>query len=389
MTPKRSLFGTVEEALEDFRAGRMVIIVDDEDRENEGDLAMAAEKITPEAINFMAKHGRGLICLALTEQRLDHLQIPLQVGQNTSNFGTAFCEMIDAKFGTTTGISAADRARTIQVAVDPATRPSDLARPGHIPPLRARNGGVLVRAGQTEASVDLARLAGMIPAGVICEIMNDDGTMARLPQLEQFAAQHGLRIITVADIIRHRLGHERYVRRMAETTFPTAHGTFRMIVYESDVDQGIHIALVLGDISGEEPVLLRVHSHCLLGDVFAASNCQCHALVHRSLEAIGREGRGVLVYLHQSGMGFHIEKHPDGQGRIVSHPRPVPREDEPAFERVIQHESGIGAQILSDLQLKSVRLLTNHPRKVVALEAYGIHIAEHVPIPTAGAAAKI
>jgi 3,4-dihydroxy 2-butanone 4-phosphate synthase/GTP cyclohydrolase II len=386
---ENSSFATVEDALEDFRAGRMVIVVDDEDRENEGDLTLAAEKITPEAINFMAKHGRGLICLALTEQRLDHLQIPLQVNENTSNFGTAFCEMIDAKSGTTTGISAADRARTIQVAVDPATRPSDLARPGHIPPLRARNGGVLVRAGQTEASVDLARLAGMVPAGVICEIMNDDGTMARLPQLEQFAAHHGLRIITVADVIRYRLRTERYVRRVAETSFPTAHGTFRMIVYESDVDQGTHIALVLGDVTGDEPVLLRVHSHCLLGDVFGSRNCQCHVLVHGSLEAIGREGRGVLVYLHQSGMGFHIEKLPSGEARIVSHPRPVPKEDAPAFERVIQHESGIGAQILSDLQLKSVRLLTNHPRKVVALEAYGIKIAEHVPIPTVSPAVKI
>ena len=387
MSPKQ--FANIEEAIEDFRAGRMVIIVDDEDRENEGDLAMAGEKITPEAINFMAKYGRGLICLALTEQRLDHLQIPLQVSENTSNFGTAFCHSIDAKIGTTTGISAADRARTIQVAVDPATRPADLARPGHIPPLRARNGGVLVRAGQTEASVDLARLAGLIPAGVICEIMNEDGTMARLPELERFAEEHALRIITVADIIRYRLRTERYVRRIAETTFPTPYGNFRMIVYESEVDQGTHIALVLGDVTGDEPVLLRVHSHCLLGDVFGSRNCQCDLLVHGSLEAIGRAGRGVMVYLHQSGMGFHIEKLPTGEARIVSHPRPFPKESEPAFERVIQHESGIGAQILADLQLKSVRLLTNHPRKVVALEAYGIKIAEHVPIPTASSAVKI
>jgi len=386
---EESPFATVEEALEDFRAGRMVIIVDDEDRENEGDLTMAAEKVTPEAINFMAKHGRGLICLALTEQRLDHLQIPLQTTENTATFGTAFCEMVDAKFGTTTGISAADRARTIQVAVDPATRPSDLARPGHIPPLRSRNGGVLVRAGQTEASVDLARLAGLVPAGVICEIMNDDGTMARLTQLQQFCAQHGLRMITVADIVRYRLRTERYVRRIAESSFPTAHGVFRMIVYESDVDSEIHIALVLGDVHGGEPVLVRVHSHCLLGDVFASRNCECHSLVHRSLEAIGREGRGVLLYLHQSGMGFHIERHPGGEARIISHPRPFPKESEPAFAKVIQRESGIGAQILSDLELKSVRLLTNHPRKVVALEAYGIKIAEQVPIPSENSAVKI
>jgi len=388
-TPENSTFASVEQALEDFRAGRMVVIVDDEDRENEGDLTMAAEKITPDAINFMAKHGRGLICLALTEQRLDHLQIPLLVTENTSNFGTAFCQPIDAKLGTTTGISAADRARTILAAIDPATRPADLARPGHIQTLRARHGGVLVRAGQTEASVDMARLASLVPAGVICEIMNDDGTMARVPQLHEFCAQHGLRMITVADLIRYRLRTERYVRRIAQSSFPTAHGEFQMIVYESDVDDGIHIALVMGEVSGEAPVLVRVHSHCLLGDVFAARNCQCHSLVHGSLEAIGRAGRGVLLYLHQSGMGFHIEKLPNGEARIVSHPRPVPIESAPAFERVIQHESGIGAQILSDLQLKSVRLLTNHPRKVVALEAYGIKIAEHVPIPTTSSAAKI
>src|SRR3990170_980642 len=343
-------FATVEEALEEFRAGRMVVVVDDEDRENEGDLTMAAEKITPEAINFMAKYGRGLICLALTEQRLDHLQIPLLVSENTSAFGTAFCQPIDAKMGTTTGISASDRARTILAAVDPATRPADLARPGHMQTLRARNGGVLVRAGQTEASVDMARVAGLI---------------------------------------RYRLRTERYVRRLAESSFPTAHGEFRMIVYESDIDSGIHIALVMGEVSGDQPVLVRVHSHCLLGDVFASRNCTCHSLVHRSLEAIGREGRGVLLYLHQSGMGFHIEKLPTGEARIVSHPRPVPNPDEPAFERVIQHESGIGAQILSDLQLKSVPLWSRYPRKVVALEAYGIKIAEHVPIPLTGSAVKI
>jgi 3,4-dihydroxy 2-butanone 4-phosphate synthase/GTP cyclohydrolase II len=380
--PENTPFARIAEALEDFRAGRMVIVVDDEDRENEGDLTMAAEKISPEAINFMAKHGRGLICLALTEQRLEHLQISLLTTENTTNFGTAFCQPIDAKIGTTTGISAADRSRTIQVAIDPATRPADLARPGHIQTLRARNGGVLVRAGQTEASVDLARMAGMVPAGVICEIMNDDGSMARLPQLQVFAAQHGLRIITVADIIRHRLQSERYVRRIAESSFPTPYGEFRMIAYESDIDSQLHIALVLGDVIGEEPALVRVHSHCLLGDVFASTNCECHALVHRSLEAIGRAGRGVLLYLHQTGMGFQIERFPTGEARIVSHPRPFPPEQEPAFVKRIQHESGIGAQILSDLQLKSVRLLTNHPRKVVALEAYGIRIAEQVPIPT-------
>ncbi len=385
---EQSAFATIEEAIEGIRAGRMIIVVDDEDRENEGDLTMAAEKITPEAINFMAKHGRGLICLALTEQRLDHLQIPLQATENTAAYGTAFCQSIDAKVGATTGISAADRSRTIQVALDPATRPSDLARPGHISPLRARKGGVLVRAGQTEASVDLARLAGLVPAGVICEIMNDDGTMARVPELQEFGARHGLKMITVADVIRYRLRTERYVRRIAEASFPTAHGVFRMIAYESDLDAEAHIALVMGDVAGDAPVLVRVHSHCLLGDVFASSNCECHALVQRSLEMIGREGRGVLLYLHQSGRGFHVEKLPTGESRIVSHARPLPKQDEPAFARSIQHESGIGAQILSDLQLRSVRLLTNHPRKVVALEAYGIQIAEQVAIPTSHPAVR-
>ncbi|MSO20626.1 MAG: 3,4-dihydroxy-2-butanone-4-phosphate synthase [Acidobacteria bacterium] len=379
-----SPLATIEEAIAEFQAGRMVIVVDDEDRENEGDLTMSAESITPEAINFMAKHGRGLICLAMTEQRLDHLQIPLQTTRNTATFGTAFCELIDAKVGTTTGISAADRARTIQVAIDPASKPADLARPGHIPPLRARNGGVLVRAGQTEASVDLARLAGMVPAGVICEIMNDDGTMARLPQLEIFAREHNMKMVSVADLIRYRLKTERYVRRLAESVIDTEYGEFRMIAYESDVDAGMHIALVMGAIAGDTPVLVRVHSHCLLGDVFASTRCQCHTLVHQSLERIGKEGRGVLLYLHQSGMGFHIENPENGlPARIVSHARPVPAENEPEFARRVQHESGIGAQILSDLQLKTVRLLTNHPRKVVALEAYGIKITEQVPVSKA------
>jgi 3,4-dihydroxy 2-butanone 4-phosphate synthase/GTP cyclohydrolase II len=381
---KPSRLSTIEEAIADFRAGKMIIVVDDEDRENEGDLTMAAESITPEAINFMAKYGRGLICLTMTEQRLDHLQIPLQTTRNTATFGTAFCELIDAKYGITTGISAADRARTIKVAIDPAIMPSDLARPGHIPPLRARNGGVLVRAGQTEASVDLARLAGMVPAGVICEIMNDDGTMARMPQLEAFSKEHNMKIVSVADLIRYRLQTERYVRRLAESLIETEYGAFRMIAYESDVDAGLHIALVMGDVTGDEPVLVRVHSHCLMGDVFASTRCQCHTLVHQSLREIGRAGRGVLLYLHQSGMGFQIER-PEGgaPARIVSHPRPLPAENEPEFARRVQHESGIGAQILSDLQLKTVRLLTNHPRKVVALEAYGIKISEQVPLSRA------
>lgn len=384
-----SSFASIEEAVQEIRAGRMVIVVDDEDRENEGDLTMAAEKVTPEAINFMAKLGRGLICLPLTEQRLDHLQIPLMVSENTATYGTAFCESVDAKNGTTTGISAADRARTILAAIDPTTRPADLARPGHVFPLRARNGGVLVRAGQTEASVDLARLAGLIPAGVICEIMNDDGTMARVPQLQGFAAQHGLKMITVADLIRYRLRTERYVRRIGEASVPTAHGVFHLIAYESDMDPEVHIALVQGDVSGETPVLVRVHSHCLAGDVFASSNCDCHELISKSLEMIGREGRGVLLYLHQTGRGFQVEKLSSGEARVVSHGRQFAEKSDSAYQRRIQYESGIGAQILSDLQLKSVRLLTNHPRKVVALEAYGIKIAEQVPIPTGRSVVEI
>jgi 3,4-dihydroxy 2-butanone 4-phosphate synthase/GTP cyclohydrolase II len=376
-------FSTIEEALEDFRKGQMVIVVDDEDRENEGDLTMAAEKITPEAINFMAKYGRGLICLTLTEQRLDQLQIPLMVSENTATYGTAFCESVDAKVGTTTGISAADRSRTIQVAIDPAARPSDLARPGHIFPLRARTGGVLVRAGQTEASVDMARLAGMIPAGVICEIMNDDGTMARIPQLREFGREHGLRMITVADLIRYRLRNERYVRRIGESSLPTPHGIFRLIAYESDIDPEIHVALVMGDITGNEPVLVRVHSHCLMGDVFGSTECNCRELIQKSLERIGQEGRGVFLYLHQTGKGFGVDAPPGGDARVISHDRRFAQLGGPAHQRRTQHESGIGAQILSDLQLRSVRLLTNRPRKVVALEGFGIEIVEQVPIPLA------
>lgn len=375
-------FATIEEAIADIQAGRMIIVVDDEDRENEGDLTMAAEKITPEAVNFMAKHGRGLICVALTEQRLDHLQIPLMVTENTAAFGTGFCDSVDAKYGTTTGISAADRARTIQVCIDPAARPADLARPGHIFPLRARHGGVLVRAGQTEASVDLARLAGLVPAGVICEIMNEDGTMSRIPELIEFSQRHGLLMITVADLIRYRLEKERYVRRIGETSLSSAYGMFRMIAYESDIDPEIHIALVMGEVGGTDPVLVRVHSHCLAGDVFGSSDCECHELIKKSMEKIGHEGRGVLLYLHQTGMGFSLEKLAEGPSRIVSHGRQFMNKNEPAYRRRIQYESGIGAQILSDLNLQSVRLLTNHPRKVVALEAYGIKITEQVPIST-------
>src|SRR5580692_11365530 len=376
-------FVSVPEAVEEIRAGRILIVVDDEDRENEGDLTVAAEKITPEIINFMATHGRGLICLALTAERCDYLRLPLMSPHNTSTFGTAFTEAIDAREGVTTGISAADRTRTILTAIDPDSRPSDLARPGHVFPLRAREGGVLVRAGQTEASVDLARFAGLTPAGVICEIMNDDGTMARLPQLAEFCATHGLKLLTVAELIRYRMRNERYVRRVAETALPTRYGEFRMIAYASDVDHEQHIALVRGELSGAPP-LVRVHSHCLTGDVFASTQCDCHEMIERSLEAIVAEDRGVFVYLHHTGRGFAIDSAtPESSAlpRILYHSREQIDMDI-ARQRLLQHESGIGAQILIDLGLKSLRVLTNHPKKVVALEGYGLTIAEQVPLRT-------
>jgi 3,4-dihydroxy 2-butanone 4-phosphate synthase / GTP cyclohydrolase II len=383
-------FATVDEALEEIRQGRQIVLVDDEDRENEGDLTMAAEKITPEAVNFMAKHGRGLVCLALTEERCDDLALPLMSPVNTSNYGTAFTESIDARRGTTTGISTADRAITILAAIDPASRPTDLARPGHIFPLRARNGGVLVRAGQTEASVDLARIAGLTPAGVICEIMNDDGTMARLPQLAAFCGEHGLKLLTVAELIRYRMKNERYVRRVAETALPTRYGDFRMIVYASDVDSEQHIALVRGDLA-DGPPLVRVHSHCLTGDVFASTECDCHELIERSLEAIVAENRGVFVYLHHTGRGFGIDAAAPALGalpRVKYHSRGQLDMDI-ARQRQLQHESGIGAQILIDLGLKSLRVLTNHPKKVVALEGYGLTIAEQVPLRTSPSKKRI
>ena len=288
----------------------MIVVVDDEDRENEGDLTLAAEKVTPEAINFMAKYGRGLVCLAMTEERLEHLRIGPMTAENTSQYGTAFCEAIDARQGVTTGISAYDRARTIQVAIDPATKPSDLARPGHVFPLRARKGGVLVRAGQTEASVDLARLAGMVPAGIICEIMKDDGSMARVPDLIEFCREHRLKMLTVAELIRHRMAHERYVHRVGEALIDTRFGEFRLIAYESEVDGGeSHVALVRGDIEhSATPVLVRMHAHCLMGDVFGATGCECHATLEGALRRISEEGRGALIYLHQTSQGFSIEK---------------------------------------------------------------------------------
>ena len=376
-----SPFCTVEQAVEEIRQGRMIVLVDDEDRENEGDLTLAAEKITPDAINFMAKYGRGLICLALTEQRCDELNLPLMSPINTSVHGTAFCEAIDAKVGVTTGISASDRAITILTAIDPKTHPHDLARPGHMFPLRARHGGVLVRAGQTEASVDLARIAGLNPSGVICEIMNEDGTMSRVPQLIEFCREHNLKMLTVADLIRYRMQHERYVRRMAEATLPTRFGEFHMIAYSSDVDQDQHIALVRGELAGPTPPLVRVHSHCLTGDVFGSMTCDCPQLVEKSLELIAKEDRGVFLYLHHTGRGFTIDN-PETPGtlpKIHFHKRGQ-LDREVARQRMVQHESGIGAQILIDLGLKDIRVVTNHPKKVVALEGYGIRIADQVPL---------
>jgi 3,4-dihydroxy 2-butanone 4-phosphate synthase / GTP cyclohydrolase II len=385
MTERKQPFATVEEALEEIRAGRMIVLVDDEDRENEGDLTMAAEKVTPEAINFMAKFGRGLICLALTEQRCDALNLAAITPRNTSAFGTPFCEPIDARRGTTTGTSASDRATTILTATNPNTRPEDLARPGHVYTLRARNGGVLVRAGQTEASVDLARIAGLDHSGVICEIMNDDGTMARTPELTEFCRVHGMKLLTVADLIRYRMQHERYVRRIAESILPTPHGNFRMIAYSSDVDHELHVALVRGDVSNDAaggPPLVRVHSHCLTGDVFGSTACDCRAVIDSSLAAIAQADRGVFVYLHHTGRGFQIDsREPDSTElpRIRFHQREELDHDL-GRQRLVQRESGIGAQILIDLGLRRIRVLTNHPRKVVALEGYGLEIADQVPL---------
>jgi len=402
MTDRKPPFASVEEALEEIRAGRMIVLVDDEDRENEGDLTIAAEKITPETINFMAKFGRGLICLAMTEQRCDALGLAPITPRNTSMFGTPFCEPIDARSGTTTGTSAGDRATTILAATDPDTRPEDLARPGHVYTLRARNGGVLVRAGQTEASVDLARLAGLDHSGVICEVMNDDGSMARIPQLVEFCRLHNMKLLTVADLIRYRMQHERHVRRIAESVLPTRHGNFRMIAYASDADHELHVALVRGEIGSAHAApagagtadksapLVRVHSHCLTGDAFGSTACDCHDTIDRSLAAIAEAGRGVFVYLHHTGRGFQIDPRValrDGARETESSELPRIRfhdreetEHDLGAQRQVQRESGIGAQILIDLGLRRIRVLTNHPRKVVALDGYGLEIVDQVPL---------
>ncbi len=379
------MFADIRDAIADMAAGRMVVVVDDDDRENEGDLTLAAEFVTPEAINFMAKFGRGLICLTLTEERADHLRLGPMTQDNTSRFGTAFTESIEARDGVTTGISAADRARTIRVAIDPGSTAFDLARPGHVFPLRARKGGVLVRAGQTEASVDMARMAGLVPAGVICEIMNEDGTMARVPDLVEFCEVHGLKMVTVADLIRYRLQHERYIRREAESIMPTVHGDFRMIAYESEVAGGeSHVALVYGDVENraeidgkDNSVLVRVHTHCLAGDVFGTTLCDCKAVVEGSLRMIAEAGRGALIYLHNGSTGFGIDSSVEPH-RIVLHRGAREREDK--RERTLR-QVGLGGQILSDLGICKIRLLTNTPTHVPALQGFGIEIMEQVAIP--------
>jgi 3,4-dihydroxy 2-butanone 4-phosphate synthase/GTP cyclohydrolase II len=364
--------GLVESALTDIRRGRMVVLTDDEDRENEGDLVMAAEKVTPEAINFMATRGRGLICLSLTEERIQQLNLPLMVQENTSPYQTAFTVSIEASRGITTGISAQDRARTIRAAVAPNAKPSDLVRPGHVFPLRARKGGVLVRTGQTEGSVDLARLAGLFPAGVICEVMNPDGTMARRPQLQRFAQKQGLTLLSVADIIRYRLRHERLVHRVAELPFERSEGArFQAIAYSSDVDSQVHVALVKGNISGPDPVLTRVHRACLAGDVLGSASCDCGAQLQQALRRVADEGRGVIVYL---------QKDQAVESTLVCTHLAGEQEAPLRADHTRLREFGVGAQILKDLGLGRLRLLTNNPKKIVGLQSYNLEIVEQIPL---------
>jgi 3,4-dihydroxy 2-butanone 4-phosphate synthase / GTP cyclohydrolase II len=379
----------IEAALEDIRAGKMVVLVDDEDRENEGDLAMAAQMVTPEAVNFMAKEGRGLICLSLTEERADHLELPLMVRENSSSFGTAFTISIEARRGVTTGISAADRARTIQVAIADETIPLDLARPGHVFPLRAKKGGVLVRAGQTEGSVDLARMAGLKPAGVICEIMNDDGTMAKMPQLKEFARKHQLKIVTIADLVAYRMRKELLVRRAAETILPTPYGgEFTAIAYENDVDSAQHLALVKGQIDPQLPTLVRVHSECLTGDVFGSQRCDCGDQLQAAMRQIEQAGCGVVLYMRQEGRGIGLVNKLKAYA-LQDHGHDTVEANEALGFKPDLRDYGIGAQILTDLGVRRIRLMTNNPKKVVGLEGYGLEIVERVPVQIAATQANL